>query len=674
MEPPKILLELVLLMATAVTVVYLLRQVRVPAVVGFLFTGVLIGPGGLQLVKERRDIELLSEVGVVFLLFAIGLKFSLRELVRMRSLVLGAGALQVAITCLATAGLAVGLGVSIPRALMLGFLLAMSSTAIVLKLLEDQGQTSSLHGRLMIAVLIFQDLAVVPLMLLIPLLDPVGGEAMTWQHAVRTVLKSVGMVVVILLSARFVFPWILERVVRTRSREIFTLSTFCVALGTAYLAASAGMSLALGAFLAGLVMSESDYVHQIVTEVAPLRDALSSLFFVSVGMLVSPELWVDRPLTSAGLVLAVLGLKTVIMFGVAVALGFGSRIAILAALGLSQIGEFSFVLAQFGIIHDLLDPGQNAEFIGISVLTMALTPLFMAIAPRLSGGAQRVKWLEKNLPSDAIAEESHEKLSDHVIVVGYGVNGRNVVRVLRQLEVEYLILELNPFSVRALRDGGEHAMYGDSTRDVVLDHAGIKTARVLVIAISDPVSSRQTVAVARALNPGLHIFVRARYVAEVPDLVRLGATEVIPEEFETSLELCAVVMSAYGAPERLILKEKEAIRAERSAEVRSKAHKRRPNTLAQLMTAADVEEVVLPAGSPAVGQSLRDLGLREKTGASVVAVAREGKMLGNPGAGFVLREDDVLFIFASGRELEAAHAMLLPEGVSERLPIVEPRE
>lgn len=676
MHAPPILLELVVVMAAAILVVYLLRKVRVPAVVGFLFTGVLIGPGGLGLMKDPHDIELLSEVGVVFLLFSIGLKFSLVELIRMRNLVLGAGGLQVVLTIGLTMLLARAFGVPLRQAAFFGFLVAMSSTAVVLKLLEDQGQTSSIHGRLTVAVLIFQDLAVVPLMLMLPVL---GGQDTSWQEAATSVLKSLAVIGVILAAARWVFPVILERVVRTRSREIFTLTTFSVALGTAYLAGLAGMSLALGAFLAGLVISESDYVHQIVTEIAPIRDALSSLFFISVGMLVRPELFAQAPVMGAGLTLGVIAIKASIIIGIGSLLGFGPRVAILSGLGLAQIGEFSFVLAQFGALNGLLDGDAYGMFIGVSVVTMALTPLFMAVSPALSGGAQRIPWLHRILaekPGDKVdpanAEEHEAGLEDHVLVVGYGINGRNVVRVLRQLEVKYLILELNPFSVRALRDAGEQAMYGDSTREVVLDHAGLLKARVLVIAISDPVSSRQTVAVARGMNPKLKIFVRSRYAAEVPELVRLGATEVVAEEFETSLELCAVVMAAYGAPERHILREKEAIRAERAAELQGiTRRRRRPNTLAQLMTAADVEEVVLAAGSPAVGRSLRDLGLRERSGASVIAVAREGKVLGNPGASFVLREDDVVFIFASPRELEAARGFLVPEGVSERLPVME---
>lgn len=676
MHPPEILLELVAVVAASILVVYALRQVRVPAVVGFLLTGVLIGPNALGVVKDVHDTELLSEVGVVFLLFSIGLKFSLAELVRMRKLVFVAGGLQVVLTIAATMGLAAAFGVGLRQAAFFGFLVAMSSTAVVLKLLEDAGQTSSLHGRLTIAVLIFQDLAVVPLMLMLPVL---GGQDTTWQQAVTSLLKSVGVIVVILAAARWVFPVIIERVVRTRSREIFTLTTFSVALGTAFLAGEAGMSLALGAFLAGLVISESDYVHQIVTEIAPIRDALSSLFFISVGMLVRPALFAEGPLESVGLTAAVIAIKALVLVGIAVLMGFGPRVAILAGLGLSQIGEFSFVLAQFGAANQLLDADAYGKFIGVSVITMALTPLFMAVAPMLSARSQKIPWLHRVLerpgeaPEAADAEEAEAHLEDHVIVVGYGVNGRNVVRVLRQLEVKYLILELNPYSVRALRDQGEHAMFGDATREVVLDHAGIHRARVLVIAIADPVSARQTVAVARRLNPNLKIFVRARYEAEVDELARLGANDVVAEEFETSLELCAVVMSAYGAPERMIVREKEAIRAERSSNSRVARRRRRRNTLAQLMSAADVEEVVLPPGSPAIGQSLRDLRLRERTGASVIAVARAGEVLGNPGAEFVLAEDDVLFIFAGPREHEAARALLVPEGVSERLPAVTER-
>ena len=679
----ELLKDLLVVMGVALGVVLLLRQVKVPAVVGFLIAGVLLGKGGLHLVKEEKTIELLAECGVVFLLFSIGLKFSLRELVRMKTLVLGAGGLQVALTAGVTAAVVHVYGIgSLPQGIFAGFLVAMSSTAIVLKLLEDAGQTDALHGKFTIAVLIFQDLAVVPIMLAVPLL---AGKAVGVGAAVLTLLKSLGMIALILAAARWVFPWLLERVARTRSRELFTLAAFGVALGTASLAHAGDLSLSLGAFIAGLVLSESDYAHQISTEISPLRDGLSSLFFVSVGMLVAPRVWIEHPGQMIGMTAGIFIGKALLVAVVAWGLGFGTRIAILARLGLAQIGEFSFILASHGKFHGLISADAQERFLGVSVVTMVLTPLALLLAPRLAAGDHHQgAWLARalggakaagNVEESPAAAAAHAGaghgggpgIHDHVIIVGYGVNGKNVVRVLRQLEVPYLILELNPYTVRALHEAGERTMYGDSTRDVVLQHAGIEDARVLVVGIGDPVSARQTVAVARRLRPDLKIFVRARYVGETAELMKLGATEVVAEEFETSLELSAEVMAAYGASERLIQKERDAIRHAAHHPTR----RRRSRSLQALVAAADVEEVEILRGSPSVGQSLETLALRRRAGASIMAVSRKGELHGNPGGGFVLEAGDILFLFGNQKQNKDAHDVLAPEGTSERLPLVD---
>lgn len=678
MHPPDVLLELVIVMGVSIAAVYALKPLKIPAIVGFLLAGVLIGPGGLALVRDRHDIELLAEVGVVFLLFSIGLKFSLGELLRMKALVLGVGGLQVGVTVGLALGLGRLLGLEAAQAAFLGMLLAMSSTAIVLTVLEERGETSSLHGRVIIAVLIFQDLAVVPFMLLVPLL---GGQGATAGQMATTLLRSVGVILGILAAARWVFPWVIERVVRTRSREAFALLTFGVALGTAYAAGLAGMSLALGAFLAGLVISESDYSTQIVTEIAPIRDALSSLFFVSVGMLVDVGAFLERPHVSVGLVLAVMLAKWLVVAAVALGFGFGPRIATLVGLGLAQIGEFSFILAQAGAGLGLLEPAAYQQFLGVSVVTMALTPFGLMASHWLAGRTQGVSWLASTLRGAPSADGAGEggagghggghghggglDLADHVVVVGFGVNGRNVARVLRQLDVPVAVLELNPFTVRKLREEeGLEAVYGDSTRGPVLEAVGVPRARVLVVAVSDPVSARETVAVARKLAPELVILVRTRYLAEVPHLYKLGATEVAVEEFETSLELATLVMLAFGAPERVVAREREAIRAERHEALRAGdagRPLRRRTSLATLAQAADFDELELTSDAPGVGRTLGELRLRERAGASVVAVTRGGKVEGNPGAGFRLEAGDLLVAFGTPEQLEGARRVLLPQ-------------
>ncbi|MGH7162611.1 MAG: cation:proton antiporter, partial [Planctomycetota bacterium] len=397
--------DLVLVMAVSLAAVYLLRRLKIPAVVGFLVAGVLIGPGGLALVSDRLRIEAMAEAGVIFLLFTIGLRFSLGELARMKGVVFGAGALQVLLTAGAAAGIASAAGVGVSRGIFLGFLLAMSSTAIVMKLLEDKGETATPHGRFSLGVLIFQDLAVVPLMLLTPMLAP--GGSVSWIDGALALFKSLGLVGLILVGARVVFPRFLERIVRTRSREVFTLATLLAALGTAYLAGLMGISTALGAFLAGIVISESDYSAQILSDVLPLRDVFSSLFFVSIGMLVDPRAWAGDAVHVLLLAALVVLLKALATGAVALLFGFGARVAVVAGIALAQVGEFSFILAEAGAELGLLDPATRQHFLSVCVLSMAVTPFGMLLSPALASRLPRLRWMERYLGGGREAAEAH---------------------------------------------------------------------------------------------------------------------------------------------------------------------------------------------------------------------------------------------------------------------------
>lgn len=693
MHGPPILKDLVIVLTVALAAVYGLRRARLPTVVAFLVAGVLIGPGGLGLVSDRHSIEVIAELGVALLLFSVGLKLSLRDLGRIGHLVLGGGGLQTALTIAAAAALWRLLGVEAPTGVFYGYLLAMSSTAIVLKLLEERGETDTAHGRFGLSVLVFQDLAVVPMVLSLPLLA--RSDGLGWGAALLTLAKSIGMVAGIILAARFAFPWLIERAVRSRSREAFTLTTILVALGTAWLGAQAGLSLALGAFLAGLVVSDSEYSQQVLAEVGPLRDALGGLFFISVGMLAEPALWLHRPLEFLGLSLGVMLGKALIILGVAMLFGLGARVGVLAGLGLAQIGEFSFLLAQSGASLGLIGGERYQQFLAVSVLTMTLTPFAVLLSPRLAAPAERVAW--PSLPwtppapgrtapgriaagpsagdaavaagnadggagTEAAGNENAAAgaaAPGHVVIVGYGLNGGNVARVLRGLGIPVVVLELNPATVRRAQARGESVVYGDATNREVLRHTGIERARALVIAIADPVASRQIVAVARAANPGLTVIVRARYVAEVEALHRAGADVVVPEEFETSLELAGAAMATFGASPRMIEREKAAIREERYASLAAEGRPVTPHLpLSRLFGAADVAAIDLPPASLAAGSTLRELDLRGRTGASVVALARDDKVLGNPGPDLVLRGGDVLYVWGDARQLARARAVL----------------
>jgi len=659
-----ILKELLLVMSLSLVTVYAVRRLRVPNIVGFLVAGIAIGPGALGLVKDRHAIEVLAEIGIVLLLFTIGVKISLKDLARMRGVLIGAGGLQVLITAVLVAGIAWLAGVEPNRAVFLGFLIALSSTAVVLKLLEDRGESGAPHGRLALGILIFQDLAIVPMMLLLPLLGRQGDAS--WGGALLALLESVVLLSVLIGAAVFVLPWLLERVVRTRSPEIFTLAVLVVVLGTAYLTSRIGLSLALGAFLAGIVVSESRYAAQILAEVTPFRDSLGGLFFVSIGMLVDPGIWVGAPVTTLGLVIALVTLKAAVVFAVALAFGFGTRAATLGALGLAQVGEFSFVLAEAGRDFRLFAGDLFQMFLSVSVLSMALTPLAMLAAPRLARILQRAA-LPGRRKRTAVEDEAPEvrdptrPLRDHVIIVGAGVAGQNVARVLRSLDVDHVFLELNPITVRQMQDTGERILYGDATKREVLAKARITRARVLVVTIPDPAAARQIVVIARGLNAEVILIVRTRFLTEVDGLYRLGANEVVPEEFVTAVELVGLVMATYGVPERHVTREKALIRHERYRMLRGAEAAGEPHpSLKALASSADFDEVVLAPDSPAVGQDLRALALRSRAGVTVVGVERDGRVTGNPDPGFRLAARDGLLLFGAAEQLESARALLAP--------------
>ncbi|MBN2492719.1 MAG: cation:proton antiporter [Planctomycetes bacterium] len=659
-----ILKELLLVMSLSLVTVYAVRSLRVPNIVGFLIAGIAMGPGALGLVKDVHTIEVLAEIGIVLLLFTIGVKISLKDLARMGGVLIGAGGLQVLATTVLVAGIAWLAGIEPRRSLFLGFLVALSSTAVVLKLLEDRGESNAPHGRIALGILIFQDLAIVPMMLLLPLLAQHGDAS--WSDAFFALLRSVLLVALLVSAAVFLLPWVLERVVRTRSPEIFTLAVLVVVLGTALLTSEFGLSLALGAFLAGLVVSESRYASQVLADVTPFRDSLGGLFFVSVGMLVDPGLWLAAPLTTLGLALGLAVLKAAVVFAVALAFGFGTRVATLSALGLAQVGEFSFLLAEAGRRLELFRGDLFQMFLSVSVLSMAVTPLAMLVAPRLARVLQRLsipgrRGRTPGADEAAAIRDPTRPLRDHVVIVGAGVAGQNVARVLRSLAVEHLFLELNPITVREMQKSGVRILYGDATKREVLSKARITRARVLVVTIPDPAAARQIVVLAHALNPELILIVRTRFVSEVDELTRLGANEVVPEEFVTAIELVGLVLATYGVPERRIAREKTLIRGGRYRLLRGAEAALGPHaSLKALAASADFDEVVLAADSPAGGQDLRALALRNRAGVTVVGVEREGHVTGNPDPGMALAAGDILLLFGTAEQLDAARALLEP--------------
>lgn len=553
--------DLVILFGASIVVVYCFNKLCVPAIVGFLVAGALLGPYGLDVVDDVARVEVFAEVGVVMLLFTIGVEVSLAHITSLRAVV-GGGAIQIvsAVALTALAGMAFGLPAN--QGVFWGFLTAMSSTAIVLKMITERDETNSPHGRLTIGILIVQDLAVVPMMVLTPVLGSQGDGGMT--AVLGSLTKAALLVTLILVAARFLVPRLLIEVVRSRSRELFVITIILVCLGIAWLSSLAGLSLALGAFIAGLIVSESEYSHQAMAEILPFRDSFNSLFFISIGMLLDLRILLAHPFLVAGLVLTIIAGKFVTSALAAVAVGYSWRPAVLTGTALAQVGEFSFILSKVGKDVGLLTGESFQVFLTVSVLTLLLTPFLIQASPALARRAEAIQrlrhWLPER-PTDSYAMP-YLHLRDHTIIAGYGVNGRNLAQVLRETEIAFVVVEMDGETVRQEQKKGVSMYFGDVTHPQVLRRLGIHEAHALVLAISDPIATRRAVKVARQLNPSIHIIARTRYLREIDDLRETGADQVVPEEFETSIEIFSRVLQYYRMPSRVIAEKAERIRKE----------------------------------------------------------------------------------------------------------------
>ncbi len=662
MTDVKILTDLLVIFGISIGVVFIFHKFRLPPIAGFLAAGALIGPHGLNLVSDLEQVKVMAEIGVVLLLFTIGVEFSLAHLAAARRLLLIGGPLQVIGTLVLASIVGIAVGLPIQQALFWGCLLSLSSTAIVLKALAERGESDSLHGRATVGILIFQDLAVVPMMMLLPLLaDPSDSLR---PGVLLTLTKSVVLVAALMVAALYVVPKLLEQIVRSRSRELFLLTIIVLCLGIAWLTSLSGLSLALGAFMAGLVISESEYSHQAMAEVLPFRDSFNSLFFVSIGMLMDVRVLLAHPVLVVALIAAVLVGKFVMGMLPVIASGYPLRSGILAGVSLAQVGEFSFVLAQQGAQIGLLTGEPYQIFLAVSVLTMVITPLVMQGAPHLAKRAEALQrlrgWYSDKAAAQTQQASRHLKVKDHVIVMGYGLSGRNLVRVLEETEIPYVAIDLDGETVRRESQNGVKIFYGDATNPNVLHHVvRIDHARVLVVAISDPFAARRAVQIARGLNPDVHIIVRTRYLREMDDLHQLGADEVVPEEFETSIEIFALVLQTYKMPQSVIVEKAEQIRKEgyallRRGELPDLAHHLRRGTL----TEVEVDTCRIEPDSPALGKTLGQVSIRPRTGASVIALTRRGDTESNPGEKVRLEEGDVLSLLGTRDQIRRAMGLL----------------
>ncbi|MDH3215512.1 MAG: cation:proton antiporter [Candidatus Krumholzibacteria bacterium] len=560
----ELLKDLVVIFTVAVATVVVLRRVGVPSIAGFIIAGVVAGPNVLAIVDDVHDVEVLADVGVALLLFGIGLELSLDRVRRLWRSILAGGALQVFATAAAVVAALRFLGFGFPIAIFFGCVIAVSSTAVVLSAMRTRGDIDAPHGRLTLGILIFQDLSVVPMILVVPLLAgsaPPGALAMA-------VAKSAAVLIAVLFLARFLAPRLLNFVARTRQRDVFVLSVFLICIGTAWLVSAAGVSLALGAFLAGLVVADSEYRHQALSDLIPFREVFASLFFVSVGMLLDPRAITQNALPIFALLAAIVFGKAVIATLASLVLRLPLRVSVLAGLALAQVGEFSFVLLAAGRDSITLPEPFTGNLAVAIVVSMLITPLIIAISPRVTAGMGRVPVLTRRLEVRTPADRPQDAgpMKDHVIIAGYGLTGQELAHSLEDCGVPYVVVDINPENVRGAIKRAEPAYFGDVTSSEVLESLGTAYARELVLVINDVEAAVRTIHAARRIAPSLPVFVRVFYAADIPRVTAAGATEVVAAELEASVEMTERILERCAVRTAAVAPQLERIRERREDE------------------------------------------------------------------------------------------------------------
>jgi CPA2 family monovalent cation:H+ antiporter-2 len=657
--------ELAIVAALGVAVTVILSRLRLPTVAGLLAAGALVGPFGLRLTTSVHAIEVLAEVGVVLLLFSIGLEFSLARLRDLfRQVALG-GVIQVGLTTLVTMGVVVALGEPVGLGVLYGFVFALSSTAIVLRALAERRELDAPHGRFIVGTLIFQDLCVVPMVLIVPLLGaatPAGDAAIDVAIAMA---KAGAVVVGTFAVARFVVPTVLGWVDAAHSREVFLLAILGLCIGTAWLTSLAGLSLALGAFLGGMVVADTEYGHRAMGEILPLRDAFVSVFFVSLGMLFDVRVVADQPLLVLALLAGFLVAKGLLATVAAMVMRFPARVAWLAGVGLAQFGEFGFVLTRLAEDSGVIEAAAVPPLLAAGIASMFLTPLLVRVAPHITAGERMLAPLERLIGVRAIDEADEtpagaRALHDHVIVVGFGLAGRLVGRTLRDAGVPFVVLELNPDTVRKSRETSLPVFYGDAASEEALRHAHVARARMIVLLMNDPQAARRVVDTVQRVAPGVPVVMRTRYLSERDGLVALGARDVVAEEVEGAIEIVSRVMRAVEVPRNEIDLQIRKLRTETQTSERKQTVPRSRIGQVRGLDEMKIECARVHERSAVVGESPVSLRLRTVTGALVVGVRRGDRLLEDPDPTQVFEVGDVVYFVGVGDALGRAVRLFDP--------------
>jgi CPA2 family monovalent cation:H+ antiporter-2 len=645
----------------AVVILTIFYRFEFPPILGFLVTGMLIGPYGLGILSGGDNVDMTSELGVVFLLFTIGVDLSLHELWKMKKAVLAGGTLQILFTTALAFIVCTRIGFSSATSVFIGFLISLSSTAIVLKVFQDKNEVDTPHGKTSLAILIFQDLAIVPLILITPIL---AGSSISYDGAFSSIFFKGSLIIFFfILSAKLIVPGIFYYVGRTGSKQLFLGSVVFVCLSAAVFTYRIGLSLALGAFLAGIIISGSQYSQQAMGNILPLKDMFMSFFFVSIGMLLDLSYLLEHlPLLILAAV-ALIIIKSIAGVLITIILGYPLRTTIITGLALSQVGEFSFVLSKLGVEYTLLSDDIYQAFLAVSIITMGITPFLINasykpadfIVKKASETVFGMK-LVQGFCSGSLEEKKcvEPDMRDHLIVVGFGFSGKTISKAAKAAGIPYIILETNPDIVKQEKTKGEQIQYGDATLGAVLEHAGIKNARVIVVGISDAAATRKIVEKAKELNPNICVIAKVRDLQEMKRLNALGADEIIPEEYETSVEIFVRLMEKYLVPKENIEKMVSDLRANGYRRLRKLSVDPGNNigfSIKDELPGVDIQVLKVGSGSSFDGKTLAEMEFRKKHGVTVLSVRRGSNIINTPEGNFILQAKDACVLLGKPENL-----------------------
>ncbi len=651
-----VLKDIVIIFALSTFVNFIFTRIRIPAIIGYLITGVIAGPHLLRLISSPENVEVMAEIGVILLMFTIGLEFSLNHLLNIRKVVFLGGFMQLLLTAGVTMLTARVFHFEWTEAIFVGFLTALSSTAVVLKLLQERSELTTHYGKTVVGILIFQDIILIPLLLFTPMLG--GATADVGHDLLILMLKTAGILIFIWVGTKWLMPKVLHLIAMTRSHELFLMSLLLICLAVAMLTHQLGMSLAFGAFLAGLMISDTEYSHSAFGNLIPFKDVFTSFFFVSIGMLLDMGFVIDHPWLVIGSVLLVIILKAFIAGLTAFALGHTFFGTVVVGFSLAQVGEFSFILAGLGLTHKIITPEHYQLFLAVAITSMALSPLLIQTAQPLAKLILRLP-LPPFIVNGLFPLRQVEipEISKHVVLIGKDSRAINLADMIRSMKLPFTSIVFDTDRARKEMEKGNMTVFGDATYEPVLRQAFVHTAGLVVVSVGNLITALSIVEHIRTMNKHAHVIVRTRHVTDIEELYKLGANQVIPEEFETAIDFFERILGKYLIPRMDIERAIARVRKDNYGIFRERGRVRGSSLLRDI---PDIEIAAVRVGEKSLfaGKTIAETAMRKTAGVTIVAINHGGKISANPEPSAAIHANDILYLLGKPEMIALASNIL----------------